>query len=88
MMPRLFTKFATGSNVGTGLGLIYQKTLLKLMEVEYGLRITLMERELRLALAYLLSRTSFFPVSTENLIHYLHSLKISDQIRTASVNLK
>ena len=41
ILPKLFTKFTTKSNTGTGLGMcIYRKALSRLMEVEYGPRIT------------------------------------------------
>ena len=45
IIPRLFTKFASRSNSGTGLDL--SKSIVELMEVEYGPKIILMGSELR-----------------------------------------
>ncbi|MFZ0696889.1 MAG: HAMP domain-containing sensor histidine kinase [Nitrososphaeraceae archaeon] len=52
MLPRLFTMFATTSNVGTGLGLYISKSIVEAHGGgECGLKIIQMERELPLALA-------------------------------------
>ena len=55
ILPRLFEKFATKSEAGTGLGLyISKKRLSKLMVEKYGLRIIiLMIEELLFILLYL-----------------------------------
>ena len=52
VLPRLFSKFATKSIGGSGLGLYIPKVLLKLMEARYGLKTILMEKGLHLVLAY------------------------------------
>ena len=52
ILPRLFTKFATKSVAGTGLGLFISKALWKLMVVKYGPKTMLMEKDLRFTLAY------------------------------------
>lgn len=46
IMPRLFTKFATKSFQGTGLGYSYQNILQKTMAERYGLRIRRTEEDL------------------------------------------
>ena len=43
IIPRLFTKFATKSETGSGLGLFISKGILKLMVEEFGLKTILME---------------------------------------------
>jgi signal transduction histidine kinase len=50
IMPRLFSKFATKSFIGTGLGLFISKKSLKLMVAEYGLKIIQVVKEPHLAL--------------------------------------
>lgn len=49
---RLFTKFATTSHTGTGLGLLFLNTLLKLMVAGYGPQIILMKKVQHLVLVY------------------------------------
>ena len=51
MLPRLFTMFATTSNVGTGLGLYISKSIVEAHGGRYGHKIILMERELHSVLA-------------------------------------
>jgi C4-dicarboxylate-specific signal transduction histidine kinase len=51
IMPRLFTKFAIKSEIGTGLGLYISKNINKALEAGCGLRIILMEKELLLDLS-------------------------------------
>ena len=56
MLPKLFSKFATKSFSGTGLGLyISKKISWKLTEVEYGHKTILMERGLDFLSVYLLT---------------------------------
>ena len=54
ILPNLFTKFASKSFQGTGLGLYISKALLKLMVERYGLKTMRMEKVQHLGLVYLL----------------------------------
>ena len=58
IIPRLFRKFASRSNSGTGLGLNIFKSIERLLEVEYGPKVILMRSELRLVSVYLLVKIS------------------------------
>ena len=42
---KLFSKFATKSDIGTGLGLFIAKSIIELMEAKYFLKIIEMEKE-------------------------------------------
>ncbi len=54
IFPRLFTKFATKSEKGVGLGLFICKNIVELMAAKYGLRIMpIVEEDLHLHLTYL-----------------------------------
>ena len=48
ILPSIFSKFGSRSEMGTGLGLFISKILWKLMAERYGERITLMEKDLPL----------------------------------------
>ena len=52
VMPRLFSKFVTNSQIGTGLGLFISKSIIEAHGGKYGLRITLTEEDRPLHLAY------------------------------------
>ena len=52
ILPRLFTKFATKSVAGTGLGLFISKLLWKLMGERFGPKTMLMVEDLHFTLAY------------------------------------
>ena len=66
MLPKLFSKFATKSYSGTGLGLYISKNIVEATEVEYGHKTILMERELHFLSVYQLLRiSSFFTIVIE-----------------------
>jgi signal transduction histidine kinase len=52
IFPRLFTKFATNSNSGTGWGYLFTRIVLKLTMVEFRSRIIKVKAVLVLASAY------------------------------------
>jgi signal transduction histidine kinase len=51
-MLRLFTKFATKSVTGTGLGLFISKSIVESQMAEYGVKIMQVGEELHFTLAY------------------------------------
>ena len=52
IFPRLFTKFATRSDTGTGVGLFISKSIVEAHGGKIGLKITLMEEALPFILPY------------------------------------
>ena len=50
ILPRLFSKFATKSEIGTELGLFISKSIVQAHGARYGLRIIVMTQELHLHL--------------------------------------
>ena len=62
ILPRLFSMFVTGSEIGTGLGLFISKNIVEAHGGRYGERITPMGKELHLFLVYLQKKITIIQI--------------------------